>query len=181
MNSDDLAEALRDIARRLTDLGVSFYLTGGIVSTFYGEPRFTQDIDLVVQIPASVSIDALLEAVSPDYFSDRDQLERAVREGGMAQLLHETRFVRIDLHLGERVPGAAARKQTMEVFPGVRVPIASKEDAILSKLHWIRLGSEKSRRDVTMMLRRDTPVDWDYLRTQADSLGLSDLLKEFEG
>jgi hypothetical protein len=177
MNDLDFNEVLRDIARRLTEIGISFYVTGGLVSTFYGEPRFTQNIDLVLQIPESVSIDSLIEVVSPEYFADKEQLEVAIQEGEMAQLLHETRFIRIDLHLGELVPCAASRKQFVELFPDVVVPIASKEDAILSKLQWIRLGSEKSRRDVAMMLRRDTPTDWSYLLSQADLLELTDLLR----
>lgn len=176
---DDIAEVLRDISRRLGEIGVSFYLTGGLVSSFYGEPRFTQDIDLVLQIPDSFSMDSFLDAVSPEYFADRDQIENAIRERGMAQILHEPRFVRIDLHLGELVPGAVSRKRMAEIFPGTVVPIASKEDAILSKLRWIQLGSGKSRQDVAMMLRRDTPTDWNYLRTQASSLGLAELLEEF--
>ena len=97
----------------------------------------------------------------------------------MAQILHEPRFVRIDLHLGELVPGAASRKQMAEVFPNTIVPIASKEDAILSKLRWIQLGSGKSRQDVAMILRRDTPTDWVYLNSQAGLLGLGELLAEF--
>lgn len=177
---DDITEVLRDISRRLSEVGVSFYLTGGLVSSYYGEPRFTQDIDLVLQMPDSFSIDSFLHAVSPEYFADRDQIELAIRERGMAQILHEQHFVRIDLHLGELVPGAALRKQMAEIFPGIVVPIASKEDAILSKLRWIQLGSGKSRQDVAMMLRRDTPTDWNYLRNQADSLGLTGLLEEFE-
>ncbi len=49
-------EIFRDTLSRLlgilTQHGVRFHLTGGITSVAYGEPRMTQDIDIVVDNPA---------------------------------------------------------------------------------------------------------------------------------
>jgi hypothetical protein len=50
------AEIFRDTLSRLLDIltrhDVRFHLTGGITSVAYGEPRMTQDIDIVVDNPA---------------------------------------------------------------------------------------------------------------------------------
>jgi hypothetical protein len=56
----------------------------------------------------------------------------------------------------------------------------SKEDAILSKLLWIKQGSHKASHDVKMMLRRDEDLDAALLRERAASLGLDDLLAAIE-
>ncbi len=30
--------------------GLSFHFTGGVAASFYGDPRFTQDLDLVIEL-----------------------------------------------------------------------------------------------------------------------------------
>jgi hypothetical protein len=59
-------------------------------------------------------------------------------------------------------------------------PLVSKEDAILSKLLWIQQGSGKSRHDVIEMLKRDEDLDRACLRERAATIGLGELLAEFE-
>ena len=34
------------------DLGLEYHLTGGVVASYYGDPRFTQDLDLVIRLTA---------------------------------------------------------------------------------------------------------------------------------
>jgi hypothetical protein len=46
--ANDLAETLRKLSKIFSDLKVRLHFTGGLVSSFYGEPRLTQDIDVVV-------------------------------------------------------------------------------------------------------------------------------------
>jgi hypothetical protein len=62
----------------------------------------------------------------------------------------------------------------------LRRTFSSKEDAILSKLLWIQQGSGKARHDVIEMLKRDEDLDRGCLRDRAATLGLSELLAEFE-
>ena len=35
----------------LESVGISYMITGGVASVIYGDPRFTRDIDLVMQLP----------------------------------------------------------------------------------------------------------------------------------
>lgn len=52
-NQDEIFQVVDRISKILTDLKLKYHLTGGLVSSFYGEPRFTQDIDIVLKISAS--------------------------------------------------------------------------------------------------------------------------------
>lgn len=38
-------QQIRDI---LDELGIHYHFTGGLAASIYGEPRFTQDVDLVI-------------------------------------------------------------------------------------------------------------------------------------
>ena len=46
-------EAFRDTLRKAVALferhAIRFHLTGGLTSVLYGEPRMTQDIDIVIE------------------------------------------------------------------------------------------------------------------------------------
>ena len=63
---------------------------------------------------------------------------------------------------------------------GVFMPVISREDSILSKLLWIKMGSHKSRQDVQMMLRLANALDENYLNRQAMKLDVLDLLNELK-
>ena len=180
MNSDDLIRILKDIVQKLKGANISFYLTGGLVSSYYGEPRFTQDIDFVLQLSESHDAKRLIDSIGDNYFSDQELLAEAILNKGMAQLLHQETFIRIDLHVGELVPGSFERAREVEILPEVSLPILSKEDAILTKLRWIQLGSHKSRRDVVMMLRRNTPTNLEFVREQAKIMKAEELLSELQ-
>jgi hypothetical protein len=89
-------------------------------------------------------------------------------------------MVKVDFHVGEKIPGELNRTSLREISPGLTAPLVSKEDAILSKLLWIQQGSGKSRHDVIEMLKRDEDLDRACLRERAATIGLGELLAEFE-
>ncbi len=68
---------------------IRFHLTGGLTATAYGEPRMTQDIDIVIDPDQTRrTVDAFLESLADsDFIYSESSLRQAVREGGMFQLL----------------------------------------------------------------------------------------------
>ena len=48
--------------------GLSYMITGGVASVIYGDPRFTRDIHIVLELPES-GIEGLAQAFSsPDFY-----------------------------------------------------------------------------------------------------------------
>lgn len=45
-------ELLRYTVRVIENLGLRYFVTGSTATIFYGEPRFTNDIDVVVDLSA---------------------------------------------------------------------------------------------------------------------------------
>jgi hypothetical protein len=166
----------------LSELGLKFCVTGGVVSSYYGDARFTQDLDIVIQLVAGrPETNALLDRLARGYLIDKPLAMDAIRRNSIFQAIDEASMVKIDFHVGEKIPGELERIVHREIFSGVVAPLVSKEDAILSKLLWIRMGSgHKSRHDVKVMLKREEDLDRAVLRQQAARLGLHDLLAEIE-
>ena len=105
----------------------------------------------------------------------------AVKERRLFQALDNETFVKVDFHVGEGIPGELSRSRVVKIKEGLEVPMVSREDAILSKLLWIKQGSGKSSADVTAMLRRTEPVDVEYVERQAEALGVGEIWRELRG
>ena len=178
------AEAFRETVARLVAIldrfGVRFHLTGGAATIAYGEPRMTQDIDLVVDPQAmAANIGPFLEAVrATGFLVDEETARRAVAEGGMFQLLDLAESLKLDLYPREMIPGELDRSISTAVLAGLVLPVVSRADAALSKLVWISKGSHKSRRDLRQILRRADAGDRARVGRWAAEHGLGALLQE---
>ena len=128
---------------------IRFHLTGGITSVAYGEPRLTQDLDLVLDRDRVLTVQAdFLSALSQAGFHFSEQMaRRAIESRQMFQLLDIDQVIKLGLYIRCLIPGELDRSVPTELFPGVVVPIVARTDAALSKLIWIQHGSHRSRRD----------------------------------
>ena len=169
-------ESFVSILRRLE---IPFHITGGSISSAYGEPRLTQDIDIVVSPEfAKKRLDDLVDAVSKSNFLYTEQVMRhGVLKGEMFQLLDTKESLKLDIYPRELIPGELQRSETAELFAGVYLPIVSRIDAALSKLIWIEKGSHRSRRDLRSIFRNCSAVQQASIRESASSLGLDQLLE----
>lgn len=177
MTPTPIRRVLELVIAALEERNAPYHVTGGLASSFYGEPRLTQDVDVVVRL-ASADAEWIARALSPEFLVDERRAARAADVGGMFQALHLELVVKADFHVGEAVPGELSRSRTVEIFDGLEVRIVSKEDAILSKLLWARRGSAKSRNDVLGMLLDPQPVDERLLDDLAPELDCAALLRE---
>jgi len=175
-------EAFRGTVERfigiLKSLKIRHHLTGGVVSVAWGEPRMTQDIDIVIdRVGATANIERLVSEIqSAGYFADEQGIRNAIHGGKLFQLLDQVEVLKLDVYPRELVPGELSRSVLAEVFPGSSIAIVSRPDAALSKLIWIKRGSHKSRHDLRQIVRRLSEEENIFLRTQALQLELTDLL-----
>jgi hypothetical protein len=96
----------------------------------------------------------------------------------MFQLLDSVEALKLDIYPRELIPGELARSNTIELFEGMFVPIASLPDTAIAKLIWISKGSHKGRRDLRQLLRASTENQRQTIEQLAADLGLNKLLSE---
>ncbi len=164
----------------LESLSIRFHLTGGITSVVYGEPRLTQDLDLVIDNAAvAAQLGPFLAALSQsDFLFDEGAIRYAIESERMFQLLDGVEALKLDIYPRELVPGELSRSVLVELFEGVSFPISSRIDATVSKLVWISRGSHKSRRDVRQLVRTSSETEKESVHEMCDQLGLLSLLAE---
>lgn len=174
---------LTRLVKILDGCGIAFHLTGGVTSIAYGEPRMTQDIDLVIDNAATKeSIERLFEQLAAaDFLFDETAIRNAVRDHRMFQLLDTIESLKVDLYPRELIEGELKRSELKHVFPELRLPVASLADAVVSKLIWISKGSHKNRRDVRQIVSRATVEQRELIRRLSIEMQVRQLLTEVLG
>jgi len=173
------ATPLGRIVQLLEEAGIPYMLTGSFASTFYGPPRSTHDIDLVVD-PSARSLDALLQRIDPDrYYVSPEAAREALATRSQFNVIDMETGWKVDLILRKERPFSHEefrRRQAARIV-GVNVLVASVEDAILSKLEWAKLGgSERQLRDVAgMVTAHAARLDRVYIDHWARVLSVVDL------
>ncbi|MDQ3421556.1 MAG: nucleotidyl transferase AbiEii/AbiGii toxin family protein, partial [Acidobacteriota bacterium] len=158
-----------------------YMLTGSMALSHYAEPRFTRDIDLVVQL-ATEQVERLVALFAADCYADADAIRAAVGRHGMTNLLHLDTMTKIDLIVRKPTPYHAREfdRRRAVIIEGTAVWIVSPEDLVISKLSWIQQGgSDVHRRDIASLLAAVDTMDRPYIDTNVRELQLADLWKTF--
>jgi hypothetical protein len=71
--------------RRLDAVGAEYFIGGSVASSFQGEPRATNDIDIVVALPVR-RVAAFAEALGSEFEVDQDMVREALGRGGSANI-----------------------------------------------------------------------------------------------
>jgi len=179
---DAIGIALR-VARAIESAGGAYFVGGSLASSLQGEPRATNDIDIVLDLPIG-RIGALVAALGADFEVDTDMLRHALSHGQSCNIFYLPTVMKVDLFGVGPAPydeTEFARRRAVPVGPsGETLVVKSPEDSVLRKLLWYREGggvSDRQWRDVVEVLRvSGAGMDSSYLQTWAERLGLSSLV-----
>jgi hypothetical protein len=170
-----LGELVADAVRRLDQSRVPYMVTGSVVSSYYGEPRATLDLDIVID-PAPDALESLVAG----YLADRWYVDRMT---AFDALRSRTQFnvvgpgaAKVDFILRRDRPFSREefdRRRQADLL-GTPAWIATVEDMIVAKLEWsVPIRSERQVRDVAAMLEvGGATVDRAYIERWVADLGL---------
>ena len=117
MKESEIVSTLARIVGILKELNCRFHLTGGLVSSYYGEPRLTQDIDFVVVL-SSDELEKLIDQLQGKYMIDPTTMRDAVVRNSIFQALGEETFIKVDFHVGGRIQGSLQGALARNSFQG---------------------------------------------------------------
>jgi hypothetical protein len=173
-------DLLRFLAEVLERLGLNYLVTGSMASMAYGEPRYTNDIDVVVELPA-LKVADFCAAFPPDtYYVSTAAAADAVRQKHQFNIIHPKAGLKIDVIIASDSAfdrSRFQRGQRLNVLPDRTVIFASPEDVIVKKMAYFREGgSEKHLRDIAGIVRvRGERLDRAYIDEWAGRLDLVDI------
>jgi hypothetical protein len=162
----------------LERLRITYMVVGSFTSGAYGEPRFTNDIDIVVDL-RSPDVKPLCEAFPPDRFYLSEEAARgAVASGGQFNVIEPESGNKIDFMIARRDPWGReqlSRRQRLPFLPKLEAFAARPEDIIISKLIYFEEGgSDKHLRDIAGIFAAGTQaIDRQYIERWVQSLNLA--------
>ncbi len=170
-------QVLQRVTTALDQAGVAYMLSGSFASAYYGSPRSTQDIDLVIAATAA-QLRAFIESLpSGEYYADLDAALEAHKWESLFNIIDLTSGWKIDMIMRKSRPYSHeefGRRQLLNV-QGVALFVASVEDVVIAKLEWSKLAqSQRQIEDVAGILRiRWGALDYSYLEKWIRELELT--------
>ena len=159
-------------------------VTGSVASTYFGEPRQTRDVDVVVD-PVPETLDPFVASWKGDGYADLTAAREALAERGMFNIVDYETGWKADLIVRKARAFSRSefdRRQPTRIL-GVETWLATPEDVILSKLEWsLQSGSTRQREDAAAVVRiAGEGLDRTYLERWARELKLTDVLIQLLG
>lgn len=164
------------ITAALDQTGIAYMLSGSFASAYYGAPRSTQDIDLVVEATPS-QLRAFIQGLSRDeYYVDLDAALEAHTRQSMFNVIDLATGWKIDLIIrkSRAFSQEEFRRRQLIKLQDLALFVASAEDVIIAKLEWTKLAqSHRQVEDVVGILRmRWESLDRPYLEKWVGELAL---------
>jgi hypothetical protein len=144
--------------RKLSELEVPYMVSGSIAAVYYGEPRITNDVDIIVYLKRN-DVSRVIRAFPGEQFycppHEVIELELAREQRGHFNLIHHETGFKADVYVTGQDPlhvWGLAHVRTADL-EGEKVIFAPPEYVMVRKLQFFREGqSPKHLRDISRML-----------------------------
>ncbi len=184
----NITDFLQLILDALESAGVEYLIGGAIAEWAWGEPRATQDLDVVINLPVKAVGRFSKELEKRDMLVPADIILDAMMEDRAdipLNAIHMYSGLKADLYLmrdGDTLRQSAfQRRVAVDYGPPIGVVyVHSPEDLILYKLIYLGLsGQPKHVRDIAAILRaKKDQLDFEYLNGWVARLGLVSVWRE---
>ena len=175
-------EFLKTVVGILESLDICYMIVGSFVSSRFGEARFTNDVDIVIDVNEQ-QLMALCNAFPADaFYLSRPAALDALRLRRQFNVIHPSSANKVDFMIARLDPWGRmqlARRARRQIVPECSAYTASPEDVILAKMIFFREGgSDKHIRDIAGMLQiSGNEIDREYIADWAERLGLISIWK----
>lgn len=175
-------ELLKKIGWILAELKIPYIITGGIAVVVWGRPRFTADIDIVVEL-TSQKIDQLarmLLDIDKDVYVDKSSIKEALEKKGEFNFIHSASGLKVDFWIlkNDDFDRERIKRRIRKKIGGQTLYFSSPEDLILIKLQWYKkTESTRQLEDIESILKIQKKLDLKYLKKWAKVQSTYSVLK----
>ena len=173
-------ELLLYAVRCFEKLKIPYLITGAVASIAYGEPRFTNDIDIVADIKLA-HIEAFKSCFPEDeFYLEADSIKKAIDRRHQFNIIHPSSGLKVDVFISKRDgfdQSRFKRIKKLRVSEKDLANFAAPEDIIIKKLEYFKKGgSERHLRDIASMLKISADIiDRTYISSWAEKFGVMEI------
>ena len=174
------SDLLHYVCTALESLGIKYLVTGSQATIVFGEPRFTNDVAIVVALDLT-HLDAFVRLFpEQDFYLSREAAREAIVERSMFNIIHPASGLKVAV----MIPGSSLdeasrfdRGRSVQVAPDFAATFASPEDVIRKKRECYKIGgSDKHLRDISGVLKiSGDKVDRAFVAKLAAQMGVAEI------
>ncbi len=179
-------QLLCKIAKILETFKITYAVTGGFAVAIWGKPRFTADIDIIIEL-VSKNIKPLtktLLSIDKAAYVSEEAMRDALEHKGEFNFIHPNTNLKVDFWVRESKADIYGKlkleRARIKKINNQEIYFVSPEDLILSKLAWSKeSGSTRHLEDVKTVLDvQKSKLDLDYIKKWAVQQSTIETLEE---
>lgn len=174
-------EFLEKLIEALNDSNIPYMLSGSICSSFHGQPRATNDADIVID-PTQEQLVCFVKSLGKNYYVSQQAALNALKDRTMFNIIDIERGWKADLIIRKKRAYSEVEfsRKIRKAVMGIDLCILSPEDSILSKLEWSgeRESQTQLKDALGVLMVQWNNLDFDYLRKWATELNVEDFLNQ---
>ena len=120
------AELFRYLVEAFESLGIEYMIGGSQASIYYGEPRFTQDIDVVADLESSHLPGLLARFSLPEFYLSEEAAREAIRARGQLNIIHPASGLKVDILLRKDAAYDRIQFERRQRLPGPVLSVGVK-------------------------------------------------------
>ncbi|KAF0155745.1 MAG: hypothetical protein FD159_2046 [Syntrophaceae bacterium] len=170
-------DVIKWLVAKLEENSIPYFITGSIASAYYGIPRFTHDIDLVVNVRKE-DADRLVALFIHDGYISKEGIINAFAGTGMFNFIHDQTGWKVDFWISQGDAFALScfsRARQVEIYVGFYAVMATAEDVLLHKVYWHKLTpSERQLGDARGIVAvQGECLDGAYIKKWSQKMGIA--------
>ncbi|MFH1968598.1 MAG: hypothetical protein ABIJ84_04385 [bacterium] len=175
----ELVSLLKIVKKRLDKAHIEYMVSGGVAVSFWGFPRTTHDIDIVIEAQGKDK-NKIIKLFEKDFYISDKAVEEAIKNRFTFNIIDNKSGLKIDFWLIKRDAfgkSEFSRKLKEKMF-GENIFMISPEDLILCKLLGYKEMQSHRRLDDAKSILATTKVDMNYIKKWAEKHGTIDILQD---
>lgn len=173
-------------AVRLASIGAPYMVTGATAAILYGQPRVTNDLDVVLSLDDAARAALLRAFPETEFYVPPESViraEQARQQRGHFNLIHHESGYKADIYLAGSDPlhaWALPQRRHLKWSDGVEIAVAPPEYVVLRKLEFYREGRSAKHPADIRAIREITGVDEAAMAPWLERMGLATLWEELK-
>jgi hypothetical protein len=175
----DLVSLLKIIVKRLNKAEIPYMLSGGLAVSYWGFPRTTHDIDIVIEAKKEDK-NKIVDLFKKDFYISPEAIEDAIKRRFTFNIIHYKSGLKVDFWLIKKDSFGESefkRRLKKRIFDE-EIFIISPEDLILNKLFAYKETHSERRLEDAKSILKTSKVNLKYIKNWAKKQSTIEILEE---
>lgn len=163
------------MVRQIEELQLAYAIGGSMAAMAYSVPRFTRDVDIVVDLPLDRVAEFVARFPRPDFYVDERAVRQAVRDRSQFNIIHNESGVKVDIYIpADPLQQNQIKRARRLISDSGEANYSPPEELIIMKLSYYQYGqTERHLEDIVNLLYGlNGNVDWEWIEGEVVVRGL---------